>query len=145
MLSVLIGSIPFIILLVFLTIWIYAFVYNHNIIQTSGRLHILPSQINEYIQAHLIHKYSLRIIDVKVSEDDFDEGKWNTTRSPMKHLERMISSALYSVSPSPWELCLLCLWCVNWQIFTMSKSELFCSNLLLTPWYLSLHFSSHVW
>lgn len=75
MLSVLIGSIPFIILLVFLTIWIYAFVYNHNIIQTSGRLHILPSQINEYIQAHLIHKYNLRIIDVKVSEDDFDGGK----------------------------------------------------------------------
>lgn len=75
MLTIVIGSVPFIILLVLLTIWIYAFVYNHDIIQTSGRLHIRPSQINEYIQAHLVHKHHLRIIEVKVSEDD-DEDRF---------------------------------------------------------------------
>ncbi|KAK6454061.1 Abscisic acid G-protein coupled receptor-domain-containing protein [Scheffersomyces xylosifermentans] len=80
-------SLLFVIPFVSLAIWIYSFVFNHNIIQTySNRLHIPKSQINSFIASKLVREHKVEISFVNsegfLDADDSNNDFSVTNRKP---------------------------------------------------------------
>ncbi|KAK6198786.1 Abscisic acid G-protein coupled receptor-domain-containing protein [Scheffersomyces amazonensis] len=97
------SSLLFVVFLISSFVWIYRYIFKHDLIQNyTNKLHLPKSRINEYIVSNLNYRFKTRIIPLDVDIDDDDDNdlgdKIRSQQQEINHIKELLVGFSFAIT-----------------------------------------------